>query len=159
MLKNFIQFILICFILFQTTSAIGVGVTPGNLNFSTHAGLQDTRSLFVINTGSELTDYRVYVDEDYTQWFDISPDNFSLNAGENKEVIITLTPPLFANGEFDLIISTVSLHPSSDFSVGGGIKVPVHTSVSNSGIIAAGIILALIGLIMILMIFKRRLVH
>ena len=48
----------------------------------------------MINIGSEVLNYKVYVDENYTDWFDISPDNFTLGANENKEVILTLTPSL-----------------------------------------------------------------
>jgi hypothetical protein len=58
-------------------------------------------------------------------------------------VILILTPPLSAKGEFDFKIYAVSSSPSSDFSVGSGIKVPVHANVSNSGIIIASILLVL----------------
>jgi hypothetical protein len=134
----------IYFILIQTVSAIGVGVTPGNLNFSVQVGLSDTKLLNVINTGTEISNYRVYADEDYIDWFDISPDNFTLNANEYEEVKIKMTPPLSAEGEFDFKIYTVSSSPSSDFSVGSGIKVPVHATVSNIGIKIVGLLLILL---------------
>ncbi|MBN2489056.1 MAG: hypothetical protein JXA98_08515 [Methanosarcinaceae archaeon] len=127
----------------QTVSAIGVGVTPGNLNFSAQAGGSDTKSLFVINTGTEVSNYRVYVDEDYAGWFEISPDNFSLGVNENKEVILKLKPPLSTKGELDFKVYAVCSSQSSDFSVGSGIKVPVHATVSNSGIML-GMLLALV---------------
>ena len=118
----------------QIVSAFGVGVTPGNLDFSAQIGGSDTESLFVINTGTEVSNYKVYVDEDYADWFDISPDNFTLNANENKEVILTLKPQISAIGDFNFMAYVVVSSPSSDFSVGSGIKVPVHTTISNSGI-------------------------
>ena len=144
-MKNFfLIFIILYLISLQSVSAIGIGVTPGSMNFSVQVGISDTQSLHVINTGTEVSNYRVYVDENYADWFDISPDNFTLGANENKEVILTLTPSLSTKGEFDFKIYAVSSSPSSDFSVGSGIKVPVHANVSNSGIIVASILLVLL---------------
>lgn len=143
MLKKIIVCITIYIIFLQTVSAIGVGVTPGNLTFSVQAGSSDTESLFVINTGTEVSNYRVYVDEYYADWFDISPDNFSLGANENKEVTLKLKPPISTKGGFEFKVYTVSSSPSSDFSVGSGIKVPVHVMVSNTGL-KMGLLLLLV---------------
>ena len=144
MLKKLIICILFYLILLQTVSAIGVGVTPGSLNFSVQAGGSDTKSLFVINTGTEVSNYKVYVDDDYADWFDITPDNFNLSANENKEVILKIKPPLSVKGKFDFKVYAVSSSPSSDFSVGSGIKVPVHTHVSNTGIMVGILLLLLV---------------
>jgi hypothetical protein len=119
MLKKVLICIIFYLILLQTASAIGVGVTPGSLNFS---------------------------DEDYADWFYISPADFNLSANENKEVMLELKPPLSAKGEFDFRAYAVSSSPSSDFSVGSGIKVPVHATVSNSGIkMSMVLVLVVIG--------------
>jgi P pilus assembly chaperone PapD len=142
MFKNIIICVIIYLILSQTVAAIAVGVTPGNLYFDSQVGIPDTKSLFVINTGTEVTNYEVYVDEDYSEWFDISPVNFNLNASENKEVKLKLNPPISTKGEFEFKAYIVASSPSSDFSVGSGIKVPVYATVSNSGITLV-IILAL----------------
>lgn len=144
MFKKILIIIILCFIFTQTVSAIGVGITPGSLNFNVQAGGSDTKSLFVINTGTDVSNYKVYVDEDYADWFDISPDNFNLSASENKEVILKIKPPLFVKGEFDFKVYAVSSSPSSDFSVGSGIKVPVHTTVSNTGIMVGILLLLLV---------------
>ncbi|MCG7848156.1 MAG: hypothetical protein MIO93_03115 [ANME-2 cluster archaeon] len=144
MFKKILIFIMLCFIFTQTASAIGIGVTPGSLNFSVQAGGADTKSLFVINTGTEVSNYKVYVDDDYADWFDISPDNFNLNASEHKEVKLKLKPPISAKGEFDFKVYAVSSSPSSDFSVGSGIKVPVHTYVSNTGLMVSILLLLLV---------------
>jgi len=143
MKKVFLIFIILYLVSLQSVSAIGIGVTPGTLNFSVQVGISDTQSLHVINTGTDVSNYRVYVDENYADWFDISPDNFTLGANENTEVKLTLTPSLSTKGEFDFKIYAVSSSPSSDFSVGSGIKVPVHANVSNSGITVASILLVL----------------
>jgi len=117
-------------------------ITPSNLIFSTQVGSSDAESLFVVNTGTEVSNYKVYVDEDYVDWFDIVPDNFNLSGGENKEVIFRLKPPLSANGEYDFKAYVVTSSPSSDFCEGIDIKVPVQATVSNSGI-KLGILLVL----------------
>lgn len=145
MLKKILLCIIFYLILLQTVSAIGVGVSPGNLNFSAQVGSSDSKSLFVINTGTEDSAYKVYVDKEYADWFDIAPDNFTLSANEHKEVILKLKPPLSAKGEFDFKAYAVSSSSSSDFSVGSGIKVPVHASVSNSGIMAGTVLVLIIG--------------
>jgi uncharacterized membrane protein len=144
MFKKILIIIILFFMFPQTVSAIGVGVTPGSLNFNVQAGGSDTKSLFVINTGTDVSNYKVYVDEDYADWFDILPDNFNLSASENKEVILKIKPPLSVKGEFDFKVYAVSSSPSSDFSVGSGIKVPVHTTVSNTGIMVGILLLLLV---------------
>ena len=128
----------------QTVSAFGVGVTPGNLDFSMQIGGSDTESLFVFNTGTEVSNYKVYVDKDYADWFDISPDNFTLNANENKEVILTLKPQISAIGDFNFMAYVVVSSTSSDISIGHGIKIPVHAKVSNSGIMLTILLILII---------------
>jgi LPXTG-motif cell wall-anchored protein len=117
------------------TSAVGVGVAPAELNFSVQVGSSDSKILYVINTGSEESGYKVYVDEEYRDWFTITPENFTLAPDENKGVNITLSPPISASGNFNILIYAVSYSPSSEFKVGGGIKVPANVKVSNSGIL------------------------
>ena len=117
-------------------------VTPGNLNFSAQAGGSDTKSLFVVNTGTEISNYKVYVDEDYVDWFDILPDNFNLSGNDNKEVKLKIKPPLSAKGEYDFKVYVVASPPSSDFCSGININMPVQATVSNSGI-KLGILLVL----------------
>ena len=128
----------------QIVSASGVGVTPGNLDFSAQIGGSDTKSLFVFNTGTEVSNYKVYVDKDYADWFDISPDNFTLNANENKEVILTLKPQISAIGDFNFMAYVVVSSTSSDISIGHGIKIPVHAKVSNSGIMLTILLILII---------------
>ena len=126
----------------QSDAQMLTSVTPGNLDFSAQAGGSDTKSLFVVNTGTEISSYKVYVDEDYIDWFDILPGNFNLSGSENKEVELKLKPPLFAKGEYDFNVYIVASPPSSDFCVGSDINVPVQVTVSNSGI-KLGILLLL----------------
>jgi len=74
------------------------------------------------------------MDNDYADWLDISPDNFTLSANENKEVIFTLKSQISAAGNFNFMAYVVVSSTSSKVSIGHGIKIPVHVKVSNSGI-------------------------
>ena len=134
MLIKMLRYIILYLMFTQIVSASGVGVTPGNLDFNVQIGGSDTESLFVFNTGTEVSNYKVYVDKDYADWFDISPDNFTLSANENKEVILKLKPQTSAAGDFNFMAYVVVSSTSSDVSIGHGIKIPVHAKVSNSGI-------------------------
>jgi len=137
------------FILFiPAASAVGIGVAPAELNFSVQVGTSDSRILYVINTGDEDSGYRVYVDEKYRDWFTISPENFTLAPGENEAVKLSLSPPIIASGNFTTLVYAVSYSPSSEFRVGGGIKVPAHVKVSNSGLLlGSAALLVTMGLV------------
>ena len=127
----------------QSGAQMLTSVTPGNLNFSAQVGGSDTKSLFVVNTGTEVSSYNVYVDEDYVDWFDILPDNFNLSGNDNKEVKLKLKPPLSVKGEYDFKVYVVASPSSSDFCSGININMPVQATVSNSGI-KLGILLVLL---------------
>ena len=141
----------------QSDAQMLTSVTPGNLNFSVQVGGSDTKSLFVVNTGTEVSSYKVYVDEDYVDWFDILSDNFNLSGNENKEVKLKLKPPLSAKGEYDLKVYVVASPPSSDICVGSDFKVPVHATVSNLGIkLALFLVLSVIGAGGVLLFLRRQ---
>jgi LPXTG-motif cell wall-anchored protein len=149
-MKMIWSFILIFSLLIPAASAVGVGVAPAELNFSVQVGTSDSRVLYVINTGSEESGYKVYVDEKYRDWFTISPENFTLAPEENKAVQISLSPPISASGNFNLLVYAVSYSPSSEFKVGGGVKVPANVEVSNSGILLISGVLMTTGLVYII---------
>ncbi|WP_094229086.1 hypothetical protein [Methanolobus psychrotolerans] len=131
------------------TSAVGVGVSPANMTFDAHVGITDSQSLFVINDGQSVSDYRVYVDDQYVDWFTISPNNFTLHPEEHKEVIISLKAPISANGNYDMKAYVIASAPSSNFEVGSGIKIPIKMNVSNKGLFFASgaIVILVIGMI------------
>lgn len=145
-----IIFTIFCIYSVANVSAVGVGVSPANMSFDAHVGITEYQSLFVINDGQSISDYRVYVDDQYVDWFSISPNNFTLQPGEHKEVIIGLKPPVSANGNYYMKAYVIASAPSSDFEVGSGIKIPVKINVSNKGLFyASGAILVLaVGMIL-----------
>ncbi|SFM26892.1 hypothetical protein SAMN04488696_0642 [Methanolobus profundi] len=139
-----ILYVILCFYSIAYASAVGVGVSPANMTFDAHVGITNEQSLFVINDGSGISDYRVYVDDQFVEWFTISPNNFTLDPGEHKEVIIGLKAPISANGNYDLKAYVIASAPSSDFEVGSGIKIPVDIKLSNDGLFFASGALAII---------------
>lgn len=147
-MSKIMMFIMIS-LLIPAASAVGIGVAPAELNFSAQVGTSDSRILYVINTGNEVSDYRVYVDERYRDWFTISPENFTLAPGKNEAVKLSLSPPITASGNFTTLVYAVSYSPSSEFKVGSGIKVHANVKVSNSGLLlgSAALLLITTGLV------------
>lgn len=144
MLKRLLLIVIICIYSVNIALSIGVGVAPANMTFNSYVGLGNSQSLFVKNDGSETANYRLYVDDDYVNWFSITPNNFTLSAGDYKEVEVTVKPPITASGDFDMKAYVVATSLSSDFEVGSGIKIPVHINVSNTSLyiaLAAAILL------------------
>jgi hypothetical protein len=109
--------------------AAGVGASPSELHFDAQVSGY-TQTLHVVNTGDTESSYRIYAEGDYETWFEISPGEFSLASGRNREVAITLSPPPSASGEHTANICVVSLEPSSGLQVGVGVKVPAHLSIA-----------------------------
>lgn len=156
MLKKVMIGILVLLMLTQVSSATGVGVSPGWLNFTVQVGSSDNQSLFVKNTGESSSNYLVYVDDAYIEWFLISDDNFTLGAGEVKEVFLELKPPVSGTGEHEFKAYVLSTSPEGDLGVGSGIKIPVNAQVSNMFIKGAGLSLVLIVGIVVYVLYRRR---
>ena len=145
MLRKILVYVILCLYSITTVTAIGVGVSPANMTFDAHVGITESQPLFVINDGSGVSNYRIYVDDKYVDWFTISPNNFSLEPGQHKEVTMEVKTPVTASGDFDLKAYVIASTPSSNFEVGSGIKIPVRINVSNTGLfLAAGAIIALL---------------
>ncbi|WP_305063823.1 COG1470 family protein [Methanococcoides sp.] len=156
MLKKVMIGILVLLMLAQVSSATGVGVSPGRLNFTVQVGSSDIQSLFVKNTGESSSNYLVYVDDAYTEWFLISNDNFILEAGEVKEVFLELKPPVSGTGEHNFKAYVLSTSPEGDLGVGSGIKIPINAKVSNIFIKEAFLSLILIAGSVTYVLYRRR---
>ncbi|NOQ48784.1 MAG: hypothetical protein GQ576_06595 [Methanococcoides sp.] len=81
------------------------------MNFTVEVGSSDTQSLIVKNTGDSISNYLVYVDDAYAEWFLISDDNFTLEAGEVKEVFLELKPPVSGTREHEFKVYVLSTSP------------------------------------------------
>lgn len=111
------------------TLAVGLGVTPGKLDFTVRPGGTEVQTLHVINQSNRESEFRVYVEGKYEKWFLISPGEFTLPPKQSKGVEIVVTPPLTALGEHEFSICVVSLPPGSDLRIGAGIKVSAHVQI------------------------------
>ena len=108
--------------------AAAAGAAPGELHFDSTGRSQ---TLYVINTGQDEARYRVYADGEYASWFVIAPAEFSLSAGANREVSVTVSPPEGASGNHTASIRIVAFEPSADLKVGAGVKIPAYVSVET----------------------------
>ena len=109
--------------------ALGLGVTPGKLDFSVRPGGTEAKTLNVINQSNQESLFRVYVEGEFEEWFLISPGEFSLAPQQSKGVEIVVAPPLTASDEHDFSICVVSLPAGSDLRIGAGVKVPAHVQI------------------------------
>ncbi len=109
--------------------ALGLGVTPGKLDFSVRPGGTEVQTLNVINQSNQESLFRVYVEGEFEEWFLISPGEFSLAPQQSKGVEIVVAPPLTASDEHDFSICVVSLPAGSDLRIGAGVKVPAHVQI------------------------------
>jgi hypothetical protein len=139
-------------------SASGVGVSPSHLEFGNNSSSFDS-ILYVINTGERDSLYRLYVDTEYEDWFNISPDELLLAPDQVAEVQVTVSTPWFTSGEHTAYIRVISFEATSDLQVGAGIKVPVY--ISTGGYLLALIIgISVIALVVLILstylVWRRR---
>jgi len=135
--------------------AAGVGIAPRELEFNTYLGSSANETLYVINTGDSEAEYEIYVDEEYKDWFDIAPSEFTLVPAEVKEVEVIASPPLPSHGDYAIRLYIIAANPSLQLGVGTGVKVPVQLHIASWPLyVAIGIVALLVGLAVFLV--RRR---
>jgi uncharacterized membrane protein len=103
---------------------IGFGVSPGNLNFALSPGDSAEVFLSVLNRGASTEEYLISLDNEvYAGWFEITPPNFELQPGQEKQVAVKLSVPSSAREDADC---KIELLQTSYTNVLIGIRVPVH---------------------------------
>ena len=144
---------LLCLVMLSSpVFALGIGVTPGKLNFDVSPGSTTSQTMNIVNQSDYATQFRIYTDEDFEEWFDIQPAEFVLEAGKTKDVEIVVSPPLMARQNLhSTTIYIVSTPPESKLQLGAGIKVAANVQIMPTilfrvelWIIAAGALLAII---------------
>ena len=138
--------------------AVGFGVTPEKLNIEVSRGGSATATLNVVNSGSDESSFKVYVEEErYKGWFVIEPEEFTLPAQGTKAVEVSVRPPVYASGEHEARICVVSLPPGEGLAIGTGIKVPtyIHISAMLSLLWIIGIV-AVVAIILVIVLRRRR---
>jgi len=114
-----------------SVAAVSIGVSPAKVEFDVCAGESVTETLYVINTDEVGANYEVYADKPYLA---ANPEEFQLSPGEVQAVSVTVSIPENANtGGHTATISVVTSNPSSDLSMGAGVKIPVSIMVKTSG--------------------------
>ena len=134
-------------LLFPTLAlaALGIGVTPGKLEFSVRPGDTEVQTLHVTNQSNRISELQVYVEGEYEEWFVISPGEFTLPPQQSRAVEIAVALPFTATDEHDFSICVVSLPRGSALRIGAGVKVPVHVQINEYpvALIAGGGVAAL----------------
>ena len=155
----FCLLIAIAFLFPASLLAAGVGIAPRELSFNTHIGGSASETLYVINTGDSEAGYRVYAAEKYKNWFDITPNEFTLAPNEVKEVQITASPPLLSVGDHAAYIYVAATSSSPHLGMGVGIKVPVYLHIASWPLYVAIGMGALLAALAAFLVRRRSRVH
>jgi len=135
--------------------AAGVGIAPKELEFNAYPRSSANETLYVINTGDNEAEYRVYSEEKYKNWFDIAPNEFTLTPNEVKEVQITVSPPLLSVGDHTVYIYVAATNPSPQLGMGAGIKVPVYLHIASWSLYVAIGMVALLAALAVFLVRRR----
>ena len=113
------------------SSSIDVRTNPVNMSFKLAPATSAEQSLYVMNTGSEIATYRIFVDDNnYVDWFTFSSTSFDLKAGDSKEVKVTLNVPETEETNVECEIKIP--YTVSEKSTGTEVIIPVHIEISTS---------------------------
>ena len=156
---RFLALVSILMVLFPyQVSAAGVGASPSKLDFNIHSGGSATKSLYVINTGASEAHYKVYVDDEYKDWFDFAPREFSLVPQASQRMLITASPSFLSLGSCETYLYILTTSSSSALGIDVGIRVPIHIHIFNPLLpVGIGVIAALtVALVTFLMRRKAR---
>ena len=125
-----IIFSIFCFLFcFSQVLAIGIGANPSFLDLELKLGQSKEAKILVYNISQEAGIFQVFPDE-LNDWIKITPDNFRLEAGENKEVRIKILAKEEGRKTTNLSVSAAPLDRSS-FSVNAGLKIPLTLNVEG----------------------------
>jgi len=136
MRRRFIQFLLpavvgLNLMLPTTLLAMGLGITPGELDFQVRPGGKASQTLHVINQSDVAQHFEVYAEGEAADWIAIAPSEFQLDTGQIEPVALEVRPPVTAKlRDYETTVCVVTLQPDSPLHLGAGIKVQAHISVA-----------------------------
>jgi len=123
-----ISFLIFCFFLsIDQVLALGVGANPSFLDLELKVNQQKEAKILVYNISQEPGIFQIFPEE-LKDWIKIRPDNFRLEAGENKEVEIKVLAKEGGQRATDLSVSAIPLDRQS-FSISPGLKIPLRLNV------------------------------
>ena len=123
----------------KPVSAIGVGAKPSVLDLELKAGQSEKTKILVYNLSQEAGIFQVFPDE-LKEYIEIKPDNFRLEAGESKEIKITVLVQEDGKKTTNLSVLGMPLDRRS-FSVSSGIKIPLRLNVQKRKLVLSAAIL------------------
>ena len=119
--------ILIIIVLFfpLVVQAAGIQVTPERLEFEIAASKSQTKEITVANPTADVQLFEVYPD-DFESIINVNPKSFTLEAGGQKEVSVTIKPDSLSAGVLSTNLSIVGKPlAESRVQVNTGVKIPV----------------------------------
>ena len=114
---------------FDSALAIGIGAKPSFLDLELKVGQSKEVKILVYNISQEAGIFQVFPDE-LNEWIKIEPNNFRLEAGENKEVKIKILAKEEGSKASNLSVLATPLNRQS-FSVGPGLKIPLRLNIKE----------------------------
>lgn len=144
-MMGYIVLFLLFLFLPSTVNAVGVGVTPSEIEAVVWINEHVDKEITVKNTSDEVGRYSVEADE-YKAFFEIYPPEFTLEPDKIQNVVVRIFGRKAE--KFGTNLSIIGM-PSDQrkFNTGSGVKVPVQVDArgeSNTGKYVFGIILVII---------------
>ncbi len=146
----------------QTASALGVGASPGRIDYGVlETGDGSAKSLYVINTGDEV-ERIVVAAEAFENITELSASEFALNPKESRLINVTMDIPSgFEEGAHSgSLLITCFPSASTGLGIGASVRIPVEFSVEEKTASSRTLGFAIIGcvcLMIALLIYSRRL--
>lgn len=114
---------------FDSVLAIGVGAKPSSLDLELKLGQSKKAEILVYNISQEAGIFQVFFDK-LNDWIKVEPNNFRLEAGENKKIKIKILAKEEGRKAINLSISATPLDRQS-FSVSPGLKIPLRLNIGK----------------------------
>lgn len=114
--------------------ASGIKVDPSKLEITIRANEQVSKEMMVTNPTSDVQLFKIYSD-DFSDIIKANPASFTLEAGEEKKVVITIrsSGDHKTSGVLKTNLSVVARSLSeTKFETNAGVKIPVSIAVSES---------------------------
>ncbi len=128
---------------FDSALAIGIGTKPSFLDLELKVGQSKKTEILVYNISQEAGIFQVFPDE-LNDWIKIEPSDFRLEAGENREIKITILTKEEGKKVTNLSVLAKPLDRQS-FSVSSGIKIPVQLNIKKGRLIFSAFALGFIS--------------
>jgi len=125
-----ISFLIFCFFLsIDQVLALGVGANPSFLDLELEVSQPKEAEILIYNISREPGFFQIFPDE-LNGWIKIKPDNFRLEAGENKKVKIIVLAKEEGKRATNLSVLAKPLDQQS-FSVSPGLKIPLRLNIEG----------------------------